>query len=168
MTPSRVRSRVLVSACLLGEKVRYHGGDAALRHPILDRWIAEGRVVAFCPEMAGGLPTPRPPAEIQGGEAADVLNHVAFVRRKDGTDVTDAFTRGADAAVALVRELGIQVAILKEGSPSCGTHRVNDGSFTGRKVEGSGITAASLSAAGVSVFSEDEIDAADALLASSR
>jgi uncharacterized protein YbbK (DUF523 family) len=161
-------SRVLVSSCLLGEKVRYHGGDAALRHPILDRWIEEGRVVAVCPEVAGGLSTPRPPAEIQAGTGGDVLRGVAFVRRQDDADVSDALRRGAEAAVALVREHGIRVAVLKEDSPSCGVRRVYDGSFSGRKIPGSGVTAAALRAAGVTVFSDEQLEAADALLASLR
>jgi uncharacterized protein YbbK (DUF523 family) len=155
---------ILVSSCLLGEKVRYHGGDAAISHPILDRWIAEGRVVPLCPEMAGGLRAPRPPAEIQGGTGDDVLRGVAFVRRKDDADVSDAFERGAAAAVALVRELGIRVAVLKEGSPSCGVRQIYDGSFSGRRIEASGVTAAALRREGVRVFSEVELEAADEIV----
>jgi uncharacterized protein YbbK (DUF523 family) len=157
-------AKVLVSSCLLGQKVRYHGGDAALQHPILERWISQGRVVALCPEVAGGLAAPRPPAEIQGGTGADVLSGLAFVRRKDLVDVTAAFRAGADAALALVRQHGIRVALLKEGSPSCGVTRIHDGAFAGRRREGSGVTAAALAAAGVQVFSDDEIEAADAAL----
>lgn len=155
---------MLVSSCLLGEKVRYHGGDAVLHHPVLDRWVREGRVVPLCPEVAGGLPAPRPPAEIHGGTGADVLRGIAFVRRKDLEDVSRAFTWGAAEAVALVRRHGIRVAVLKEGSPSCGVHRIYDGSFESRRREGSGVTAAALLEAGVHVFSGEELEAADAMI----
>ncbi|HSL22648.1 MAG TPA: DUF523 domain-containing protein [Vicinamibacterales bacterium] len=158
------RVKVLVSSCLLGEKVRYHGGDAALDHPVLERWRREGRIVPVCPEVGGGLPTPRPPAEIQGGGGADVLSQAAFVRRRDGVDVTDQFRRGAEAAVALAREHGISVAVLKDLSPSCGTTTLYDGSFSGGHVAGQGVTAAALQQAGVRVFSERELDKADEAL----
>jgi len=156
--------KILVSACLLGEKVRYHGGDATLEHPILERWRQEGRVVSICPEVSGGLPTPRPPAEITGGGGGAVLQRVAFVRLRDGTDVSGPFTVGAEAAVALAREHGITVAVLKDSSPSCGSSATYDGSFSGRRVSGEGVTAAALRRAGVRVFSEREIEAADACL----
>ncbi len=157
-------SKILVSACLLGERVRYHGGAATLDHPILDRWRQEGRIVPVCPEVSGGLPTPRPPAEIAGGSGEAVLRGVAFVRRQDATDVTPAFIAGADAAVALAREHAIVVAVLKEGSPSCGSSAIYDGTFSGMRVAGEGVTAAALRAAGVRVFSDAEIEEADAFL----
>src|SRR5689334_7479497 len=103
-------AKVFVSACLLGERVRYHGGSAKIDSPILERWIAEGRVVSLCPEVAGGLGAPRPPAEIQH----DV------VMLKTGRDVTGAFLDGARQAVALARASGARVAVLKSKSPSCG------------------------------------------------
>ena len=142
--------RVLVSACLLGEKVRYNGNDAAAANAILDRWRAEGRIVCFCPEVAGGLGVPRPPAEIVG----------ARLLTRDGRDVTDAFESGAALALEAARANGVGVAVLKEGSPSCGTHRVNDGTFTGTKIEGKGVTAALLERHGILVFSEEEIERA--------
>jgi uncharacterized protein YbbK (DUF523 family) len=142
--------RVLVSACLLGEKVRYNGKDAVSSHPALRQWIDEGRVVRFCPEVAGGLGVPRPPAEIVDGR----------VRTEDGRDVTDRFDAGARLALEAAQAQNVRVAVLKEGSPSCGTHRINDGSFTGRKIEGRGMTAALLECHGIRVFSEDEIERA--------
>jgi uncharacterized protein YbbK (DUF523 family) len=145
---------VLVSACLLGAEVRHHGGAATVEHPVLRRWREEGRVVGVCPEMAGGLPAPRPPAEIRG------LRVIA----KTGTDVTDAFRIGADVALAMARDLGIRVAVLKSRSPSCGTGQVYDGSFSGRLVEGDGVTAAALRRAGVAVFDETQLEEADAAL----
>jgi uncharacterized protein YbbK (DUF523 family) len=156
--------KVLVSACLLGERVRYHGGDAAIEHPTLERWRREGRIVTTCPEMEGGLPTPRPPAEMQDGSGTAVLKRVAFVRRRDGVDVTDAFVRGARFAVDLARAHEIGIAVLKDFSPSCGSTTVYDGTFSGRRAPGEGVTAAALREAGVRVFSDAAIDAADALL----
>ncbi len=159
-------AKILVSACLLGEKVRYHGGDAALDHPILERWRREGLIVPVCPEVEGGLPTPRPPAEMQGGRGNDVLHKVALVRRRDGVDVTAAFVRGAEAAVALAREHDITVALLKDLSPSCGSTMVYDGGFSGRRISGEGVAAAALRRAGVRVFSEEQIEEADAIVES--
>ena len=159
---------VIVSACLLGEKVRYNGADSLSSHPVLRRWLDEGRVVPFCPELAGGLGVPRPPAEIQaragqhGGEA--VLDGAARILTGAGVDVTEAFVRGATLAAEAARVSGVRVAILKEGSPSCGSSRVADGSFSGMKVPGHGVTAALLRREGVRVFSEHEIDAAAAYL----
>jgi uncharacterized protein YbbK (DUF523 family) len=156
--------RILVSACLLGEKVRYHGGDAFLDDPILERWRRDGLIVAICPEVEGGLSTPRPAAEIQGGTGEAVIRGLAFVRRGDGGDVTDAFLRGAVAAVSLARAHGIRIALLKDLSPSCGSTSTYDGSFTGRRVPGEGVTAAALRHAGIRVFNERQIEQADAAL----
>jgi uncharacterized protein YbbK (DUF523 family) len=111
--PGPAPVRVLVSACLLGEKVRYHGGDAASHHPALSRWIAEGRVVPFCPEVAGGLGVPRPPAEIQGGDGAGVLDATARVVTRDGDEVTAAFLAGAAAARETASGQGARIAILR-------------------------------------------------------
>jgi uncharacterized protein YbbK (DUF523 family) len=147
--------KVLVSACLLGERVRYHGGDARIEHPILARWSNEGRLVRLCPEVAGGLAIPRPAAEIRPEPAG------RRVFTSAGLDVTAAFERGAEAAVQTCAADGIRVAILKEASPSCGSRSIFDGSFSGRRIGGEGITAARLRAAGVRVFSETQIDAAD-------
>jgi uncharacterized protein YbbK (DUF523 family) len=153
--------KVLVSRCLLGHPVRYDGGSHGPLG-LLERWQAEGRLVALCPEVAGGLPTPRPAAEIPGGQGAMVLDGVASVLTRDGVDVTAAFRLGAEAALALVREHGIRVAVLKARSPSCGNRENYDGSFSGTRVAGEGVTAAALRRAGVLVFSEEELDAAEA------
>lgn len=153
--------RVLVSACLLGEKVRYNGGDAASTDAVLRQWTAEGRVVTFCPEVAGGLGVPRPPAEVMDGRGGvAVLEGRARIATRDGSDVTMAFLAGAELALEAARAQNVRVALLKEGSPSCGSHRINDGSFTGRRIEGRGVTAALLERHGIRVFSEEEIDLA--------
>jgi uncharacterized protein YbbK (DUF523 family) len=156
--------KVLVSACLLGQPVRYDG--RASGHPdLLQRWQGEGRVVPLCPEVAGGLATPRPPAEIPGGQGGDVLGGQARVLTVAGEDVSEAFLAGARVALELVRRHGIRVAVLKSGSPSCGNRHTYDGSFTGVKVAGEGVTTALLRREGVQVFSELELAEAEQALA---
>lgn len=140
--------KVFVSACLLGAPVRHDGRDKKSEHPVLQRWLDEGRVLSVCPEMLGGLGTPRPPAEIVGSR----------VITRDGVDVTAAFEAGARAVAAQ----DAVVAILKEGSPSCGSSFVYDGTFSKTRVAGEGVTAAMLRSRGVKVFSEEQIDDADA------
>ena len=156
--------KVLVSRCLLGHRVRYDGG-ASGPYGQLARWQDEGRIIALCPEVAGGLPTPRAPAEIPGGQGLDVLNGKAPVMTSEGEDVTAAFMDGAQQALALVNRHGIRIAILKANSPSCGNVQTYDGSFSGVNVEGQGVTAALLAGAGVQVFSELQLDDAARALA---
>ena len=152
--------RILVSACLLGEPVRYDGSDNEAEEDLLRAWRREGRLVSFCPEVAGGLGTPRPPAEIVGGDGEDVLEGEARVVTVDGDDVTDAFLEGARRALEAAREADADIAILKEGSPSCGSGYIYDGTFSGTKRDGPGITAAMLERHGIRVFSEDQLRAA--------
>ena len=151
--------KVLVSRCLLGHRVRYDGG-ASGPYAQLAQWQDEGRVIALCPEVAGGLPTPRAAAEIPGGQGVEVLAGKASVITTEGEDVTEAFVSGAQQALALVERHGIRIAILKANSPSCGNRLTYDGSFSGTKVEGQGVTAALLTRAGVQVFSELELEEA--------
>ena len=155
--------RILVSACLLGDKVRYDGGDSAV-HGLLDRWVDEGRVVPFCPECAGGLPTPRAPAEISGGDAGALFRGEGKVINREGDDVTAPFVAGAEQALAACGQHRIGIAILKEKSPSCGTHQVYDGSFSHRCIPGRGITAWLLAHHGVALFNERELDQVASLL----
>ena len=157
--------RVLVSACLLGQKVRYDGGDRLCEAETLQRWRAEGRLVPLCPEVAGGFPIPRPPAEIAGslgGEA--VLAGRASVIEHSGLDVTAGYLRGAAAALDQVERHGIRIAVLKDGSPSCGSAYTYDGTFSGRVVDRPGVTTAALRARGVHVFGEHQLAEAGALL----
>lgn len=150
--------RVLVSACLLGDRVRFDGRDKGVHNSVLDRWLAEGRVVKVCPEVAGGLGVPRPPAERQ--RDGRVLSDT-------GVDVTAEFARGAEFAVKLARENEVAIAVLKEGSPSCGSGYVYDGTFTKTKLPGEiGETTRALRAIGVQVFSELQWDEAAAALTS--
>jgi uncharacterized protein YbbK (DUF523 family) len=156
--------RVLVSACLLGERVRYNGADARCASDVLDRWAREGRLVPFCPEVAGGLPVPRPAAEIGAGDGLTVLRGAAQVRDQAGRDLTGFFLAGARGALETARVQGARVAVLKEGSPSCGTGTIYDGTFSGTRRAGPGVTAALLEENGIRVFSERELDQADAWL----
>ena len=156
--------KVLISACLLGEKVRYDGGDKRNDNAILTRWAEEGRLVPICPELAGGLGVPRPPAEIDGGNGEGVLDGAARVSTNEGGDVTAAFLAGAHAALDLARQTNAVLAILTEKSPSCGSELAYDGSFSGRTVPGHGVTTAVLRRAGIPVFSPDRLLEADAWL----
>ncbi|MGG4606504.1 DUF523 domain-containing protein [Paenalcaligenes sp. Me131] len=156
---------ILVSSCLLGNPVRYDASHKRSHHDTLQRWVAAGKVIAVCPELAGGLPVPRPAAEIAqaaGGKA--VWLRTAHVIDNHGEDVTPAFISGAEAALRLAQKFHIRIAILKEGSPSCGSSHIYDGSFRGNKIAGQGVTTTLLREAGMQVFSEDKIDEAAALL----
>ncbi len=103
--------------------------------------MPKGKAIPVCPEQLGGLATPRPTAEISGGTGADVLEGRAEVRTSSGADVTDNFTRGAREALSIAKAAGAREAILKAKSPSCGCGLIYDGTFSGRLVEGNGVTA---------------------------
>jgi len=149
--------KILISACLLGENVRYDGKNSLNNSDILEVWKRQGRLVPLCPEVAGGLAIPRPPAEIEAGNAKAVIKGEGAIRRKGGGDVTDAFMVGAEKSLALCMQYNIRIAILKEGSPSCGVNKVNDGRFSGVKIAGQGVTACLLEQHGIAVFSEYQI-----------
>lgn len=156
---------VLVSACLLGEAVRYDGGNKLSADDVLLRWLREGRVVPVCPEVAGGLPVPRPPAEIaHGAGGAAVLRGEARVLADTGLDVTEHFRRGAEQALSTATSRRARVAVLKEGSPSCGSGYSYDGTFTGTRVPQPGVTTARLRGAGIRVFNETQFAEADRAL----
>lgn len=158
--------KILVSACLLGEKVRWNGEGRPVGDARLTRWLAEGRIVPFCPELAAGLPVPRPAVEIEPGRsAADVLAGRGRVRDADGGDFSAAFRDGAERAAEVAGAEEIGFALLAEGSPSCGTGFVADGRFAGRRVPGRGLAAERLAEAGVACFSPDAIEALAAALA---
>jgi len=147
--------KILVSECLCGGRtVRYDGGDVPLTDPDFLRWKAEGRLVAVCPEVFGGLPTPRPDAQRRGGR----------VFTRTGEDVTEAFLKGAEEALRLAREENVAFCLMKESSPSCGSAKIYDGSFSGNKIPGQGLAVELLKNAGFTVFSENDIAKAAALL----
>ena len=152
--------KILISACLLGKPVRYDGCRLKDLPALPAPWFSEDRLVVFCPEAAGGLAVPRPPAEIQGGSGKDVMEGRCTVLDRQGQDQTPAFLSGARAALAMARSVGLVVAIFKERSPSCGSRYIYDGTFTGTVRPGQGVTAALLSENGIAVFGEDRIDRA--------
>lgn len=155
-----------MSACLLGKKVRYDGGALTVDDQIVERWRSEGRIVSVCPEVEAGMSIPRPPAEILKGSGKGVLNGEVDVIEKDGAKVTNDFLAGASIALNLCHKFNIDVAVLAEFSPSCGSSAIYDGSFSGKKVPGIGVTAALLRENGIHVFSQYEIAEANiALLA---
>lgn len=160
--------KVLISACLLGKKVRYDGGALAVADQIVERWRSEGRIVSVCPEVEAGMSIPRPSAEIVKGNGKGVLNGGVDVIEKGGGKVTNEFLAGASIALNLCRKFNIDVAVLAEFSPSCGSSAIYDGSFSGKQIPGMGVTAALLREHGVHVFSQYEIARANtALLATS-
>jgi uncharacterized protein YbbK (DUF523 family) len=151
--------KILVSACLMGHAVRYDGRSKPLIHPAIDRWRKEGRLVTICPEMSAGMAVPRSPAEIAGGATGeDVLAGTARVMEITGGDVTEGFRQAAENALALARETGCRYALLIDGSPSCGSGFIYDGSFSGGRHPGNGVTAALLKRAGIEVYSDREIE----------
>jgi uncharacterized protein YbbK (DUF523 family) len=145
-------AKVLVSACLLGRACRHDGTDR-LSPPLVDALEDENvEIVAFCPEEAAGLGTPRPPVKIVGGDGAAVLDGGARVMSEEGDDRTDAFLEGARQALAHARAAGCEVAYLKEKSPSCGCALVHTDKGL---VRGSGVTTAFLRRNGLATISVD-------------
>ncbi|MED4906960.1 DUF523 domain-containing protein [Brevibacillus centrosporus] len=142
----------MISACLIGCECRYD--QKSCRDQELEQLLREGKVIPICPEQLGGLPTPRPPAEIVGGDGFDVLDGKARIVDQKGNDVTEEFLAGARQALKLAQTVGATSAILKENSPSCGSTFVYDGTFSGKKVTGTGLTAALFRRHGIEVQSE--------------
>lgn len=147
--------RILVSACLLGERVRYDAKINAVKDKLICTWRDKGWLLSICPEIEGGLATPRPAAEIQ------VNGKIAT---KSGQDVTAAFMQGAEKALQLAQQHNIKIAILTEKSPSCGSSQRYDGSFTGRLITGEGCTAKLLREHGIQVFNQWQLPQVQAYL----
>ena len=137
--------KILVSACLLGASCRYDGKSK--EYPLMEELCRRHEVVPFCPEIFGGLPTPRTPAERQGER----------VVTKTGGDVTENYRRGAEEALRLAQMLGCTAAVLKERSPSCGSGAVYDGTFTGTLRPGDGVAAELLQSRGIRVLGESQL-----------
>ena len=146
--------RYFISACLLGHKVRYDGQDCRM-DDILNHLLPE-HYVTLCPEMAGGLPTPRPAAEIQAGSGEEVLASKIRVVDIHENDVSAAFIQGAYAALKVAQDFQATHAILKANSPSCGSDLIYDGSFSGQKIQGDGVTTALFKQHGIIVLNEQE------------
>lgn len=137
--------KILISACLLGTPCRYDGKSK--RHALIDALAEKHELVPVCPEVLGGLPTPRTPSE-RIGDA---------VLMQSGRDVTENYRAGAQAALALAREHGCTLAVLKARSPSCGSGEIYDGTFSRTLTARDGVTAELLKDHGIRVFTEEEI-----------
>lgn len=142
--------KILISACLFGENVRYDGKNSLINDLDFQRWKNEGRLIPICPEVAGGLPVPRIPCEINAQSG--------LVLSERGEDFTSAFLAGAQRALELAKTHGVRFALLKERSPSCGSHEIYDGSFTGQKIIGAGLTSRLLQEHHIEVFSEENLN----------
>ncbi len=152
---------LLISACLLGEPVRYDGRDnhnkAEHLHDVLQPLKEQGRLIAVCPEVAGGLGIPRAAAEIIGGDGHDVLAGQARVIDNTGQDVSAEFIAGAQQTLDIARRSGAGAALLAARSPSCGSRQIYDGTFGGRLIPGVGVTVALLEQHGIRCFGPDDI-----------
>ncbi|EOI3455138.1 DUF523 domain-containing protein [Cronobacter turicensis] len=146
-------NKILVSACLMGFKVRYDGSEKAQMIDQLRRWQEEQRLVIHCPELAAGLPTPRPPAEIVSGDNKTQDRIIEIT----GKEVTEHYQLGAWLALRTAQDAGCTAALLTDGSPTCGSQFIYDGSFSGRRKSGMGVAASLLSAHGIAVFSENNL-----------
>ncbi|MDT2596969.1 DUF523 domain-containing protein [Enterococcus dongliensis] len=142
-----------ISACLGGIACRYDGDSNEIA--ALKKLVETGQAIMICPEVLGGLPTPRPPAEIQGGDGFDVWQGRAKVFDKMGNDLTDAFKQGAISAYNELKKLQITGLVLKEKSPSCGSSLIYDGSFSGTRIKGVGVATAYFIQQGLPVYSEE-------------
>ena len=138
--------KILVSACLLGIPCRYDGKSMPNERVMALK--EKYTLIPVCPEIYGGLPTPRTPSERVG----------ELVLMKDGTDVTENYNRGADATLKIAEINGAKIAILKAKSPSCGKGMIYDGTFSGTLTAGNGVTAEKLTRVGITVLTENEID----------
>ncbi len=144
---------ILVSACLAGILCKYNGTYNNVAEIV--QMVDEGRAIPVCPELMGGGGVPREPNEIVGGNGGDVLDGKARVLTPSGLDCTDLFVLGARKVMETARKHNITEAVLKERSPSCGSSLIYDGTFSGRRIPGCGVTAAILQRAGIKIFSEE-------------
>jgi uncharacterized protein YbbK (DUF523 family) len=138
--------KLIISACLLGERCRYDG--KCKKDMRTDSLAKRYELIPVCPEVMGGLSVPRAPSEIIGER---VIN-------RDGVDVTDNYRLGAERTLAIAKESGAEIALLKERSPSCGKGKIYDGSFSGTLKDGDGITVRLLTKEGIAVYGESEIE----------
>lgn len=139
--------KILVSGCLFGWNCRYDGRAKPCAEPIFLKWKQEGRLIPVCPEVEGGLPTPRTPCQRNGDSIVS----------ETGDDCTGEYLAGAEKALSVAKENDIVCCILKESSPSCGVNEIYDGTFSGKKTAGQGVTAELLRKNGFEIFSEDQL-----------
>jgi len=148
-----MRKKVGISACLLGKDCRYNGGNCRipeLREENID-WVP------VCPEELGGLSTPRPPAELTH-PVVDILSTGQGILTQDGRDVTEAFIRGGDRSLEILRAEKVNTVILKSHSPSCGIGTIYDGSFSNQLTEGDGVFAKMCQDEGFDLIDSDDVE----------
>ncbi|MDN3019504.1 DUF523 domain-containing protein [Paenibacillus sp. BSR1-1] len=145
---------ILVSSCLAGLEVRYNGTHSLNKN--ISKLVEDNKAITICPELLGGFPTPREPAEIVGGNGEDVLDVKAKVVDKLGKDVTQLYLKGAYATLEKAKEINATIVVLKENSPSCGSSMIYNGEFIGKKIAGMGVTSALLKRNGLKVISEEQ------------
>lgn len=148
--------KILVSACLLGINCKYSGGNNLT--PGLLELLKEHTLIPVCPEQLGGLTTPRRPSEIQDGDGSEVLAGNSLVMNNEGKDLTREFIKGAEETLNLAKLYSCTAAILKARSPSCGSGKIYDGTFSGKVKEGSGVAAQLLLDNGIAVMSEENFE----------
>ena len=146
----------LISACLLGIRCAWSGDDKYKNNRAVELSKVEA-LIPVCPEQLGGLSTPRAPQEIQGGVGKDVLNGKCKVMNKDGEDVTREFVRGAGETLKIAKQFKAKEFIAKSGSPSCGCSQIYDGSFSGRLMDGDGVTTALLRRNRIKIIPEEDL-----------
>lgn len=145
----------IISACLCGVNCKYNGNNNLNERCL--KLFRDGKAVLVCPEQLGGLTTPRKPAEIVSSSEDKTVSDKKVINNNN-EDVTKEFFKGAEETLNIARQLGVKKAILKEGSPSCGVNYIYDGTFTGNKIEGKGVTAQLLENEGIAVFSDEDLE----------
>jgi uncharacterized protein YbbK (DUF523 family) len=145
------KEKLLISSCLLGNLVKYNGDHNGLHREILLRLKEKYDLYSVCPEVDGGLPTPRIPCEIISTDPIQIHN-------KNGEDKTQEFLKGAKIALEVCKKEDIKLALMKANSPSCSNSQVNDGTFTKTRIDRLGITAQLLQDHGLKIFNENEIE----------
>ena len=144
------KEKLLISSCLLGENVKYDGSNNGLSKDILDKLKEKYELFSFCPEVAGGLPTPRIPCEIISQNPLKIVN-------KNNEDKTIEFVNGANKTLELCKKEGIKIALLKANSPSCSNSFIYDGTFNSIKIKENGVTTKQLKNHNITVYNETEI-----------
>ena len=156
LTPMN-KQNILISACLVGNPVRYNGTDLLMEHPLLKTWKEQGCLFSICPEVSGGMSIPRAPAEIVSLDSIRVVDI-------NQQDVTEQFLQGAQKTLEFALKNNCHIAIMTENSPSCGSRMIYDGRFAGVKKKGVGITTALLQENGIRVFNQHQISEAHLFL----
>ena len=145
-------NKILVSACLCGEKCRYNGSSVS--NNVVDT-LEQKNIIKICPELLGGLLIPREPCEIVGGTASDVIRGNAKILGLSGKNYTKQYMRGVKEVIHITKKNNAKMAVLKQKSPSCGYGKVYNGEFSGKIIEGNGILAEEL----LKIFERGKINA---------